>query len=138
MKLSKKMKQILIDELIFIIKKMKESEAAQEKMFFFSAAHGMVNRIMNLEFNSELAFLHFVLSGAHSTINARIAAIIAGDVVIQIPKVFFDKLEESLEEIITLLEKNKATYPALEKIALITYCTTGNGHYMFTKGAVKV
>jgi hypothetical protein len=54
MKLSKNMKQLLIDELNFIIKKMKESEAAQEKMYFFSAAHGMVNRIMNLEFNNLL------------------------------------------------------------------------------------
>jgi hypothetical protein len=138
MKLSKNMKQLLIDELNFIIKKMKESEAAQEKMYFFSAAHGMVNRIMNLEFNNELAFLHFVLSGAHSTINARIAAIISGDAVVQIPQVLFDKLEESLEEIVSLLGKNKATYPALEKIALITYCTTGNGYYNFIKGSIEV
>ena len=139
MKLSKNMKQLFVDELRFVVSEMRKSEDPSKKMYFFSAVHAMANRIMNIEFNSELSFFHFVLQAAHASISTRITAIVSGaELAVNIPENIFEKLEESLEEIVVLVEKGKSIYSTLEKISNLAYSTTGNGYYLYTKGDLQV
>ncbi|MEA3421084.1 MAG: hypothetical protein U9Q97_05345 [Acidobacteriota bacterium] len=139
MKLSKNMKKLLLDELRFVIDNMNKSENAIGKMYFFSAAYGATNRIMNIEYDSELVFIHNVLSAAHSTINQRIVALASGaELAVGIPENIFDKLVEALEEIIAFVQKDESTYTALEKISNVAYSTTGNGYYLYLRGKLLV
>jgi hypothetical protein len=139
MNLSKDMQKVFTDEIDFVVKRMKESKDMPTKLYFFSAVYGTASRIMNIEFDPELAFIHHVLNFAYSTINARSAAISgrqeqgAG-----IPEKLFDRLEEALEELVAKILQGKKTYPVLETISNLAYSTTGNGYYLYMKGLLPV
>ena len=51
MNISKEMRGILVDELRFVVEKMRESEEIAEKLYFYSAAYGAVHRVMNVEYD---------------------------------------------------------------------------------------
>ena len=71
MNISKKYKEIIVEELRYVAKKMKESNDLFEKMYFFSASYSCLNRIFNLEFDSTLVFTHVVLQNAYNAIKGR-------------------------------------------------------------------
>ncbi|MFA5186781.1 MAG: hypothetical protein WC551_09915 [Patescibacteria group bacterium] len=133
------MRNLLLDELRFVAEEMKKSKEPFRKMYFFSAAYAAANRIINIEFDDELSFIHNVLSSAYSTINVRLSALSSGsEMAVGIPERTFDRLQQGLEEIIGLIEAEKETYPALQKISNVAYGTTGNGYYLYLKGQLKI
>jgi transaldolase len=117
---------------------MSKSSTPQEKMFFFSAIFGMANRIMNLEYDPELAFLHHVTLAAYSTINTNLAVMAQGQTVITLPPNVFDKLQDTLNNLAKYIEEGKQTYPVLEVISNLAYSTSGNGYYLFLKGVLTI
>jgi hypothetical protein len=139
MNLSKGMQKRFIDEIDFVIGQMRRSSDASTKIYFFSAVHGMAQRIMNMEFNPELAFIHNILNAAFATINGRLAILSQGqERGVGIPDKLFDRLEEALEEMVANIRRGENTYPVLEKISNLAYSTTGNGYYLYSKGLLVV
>jgi hypothetical protein len=139
MNLSPDMQKVFTDEVHFVINKMRSTDSPKDKIYFFSAAHAMAQRVINLEYDPELNFIQQVLQLAYNTINARLSAISTGQQTdISIPASLFDKLEEKLEEMVGLIDEGLETYPALQKIANIAYITTGNGYYLYLKGMIKL
>ena len=139
MNLSKNMQTLFIDEIRFVVRKMKESADPSTKLYFFSAVYGMAFRIMNIEFDPELAFVHHVLNAAYGTINSRLAAVVQGqERGAAIPDKVFDRLEQGLEEMASRIEQGQETYPVLQTIANLAYSTTGNGYYLYLKGLLPV
>jgi len=117
---------------------MSKTNIAPEKMYFFSAVHGIANRIMNLQFDPELGFVYHVTNAAHATINANLMSMAQGQSVRTFPPQLFEKLQEALGDLATDIEKGQPTYPELEKISNLAYSTTGNGYYLFLKGSLKI
>ncbi len=78
------------------------------------------------------------MSGAHGAILARANALKAGDFAVTIEENFFEKLAFQVEEIANLIEKGEDIYLPLEKIALMTYATTGNGFYLLQRGVLSI
>lgn len=141
MNISKQYKEIIIEELNNVAIKMKESDDITEKMYFFSAAYGMVHRIFNLEFNPTLVLIHTILNTAYSTISGRIEAATRGqDRAVKIPKGLFDSLQETIVDIADNISKDDENelFKNLRKIANLSYSTTGNGYYLFQKGMLKI
>jgi len=141
MNISKQYKEIIIEELNNVAIKMKESDDITEKMYFFSAAYGMVHRIFNLEFNPTLVLIHTILNTAYSTISGRIEAATRGqDRAVKIPKRLFDGLQETIMDIADNISKDDENelFKNLQKIANLGYSTTGNGYYLFQKGMLKI
>lgn len=139
MKLSKEMQKLLVDELIYIVENMRTSKNSAQKLYFFSAAFGIAHRIINIEYDGELNFVHSVLNASYAAINQRLAAISTGaEMGAGIPENTFSRLEEELEEIIKSIQAGKETYPALQKISNIGYAATGNGYYLYLKGLLKL
>ena len=139
MKLSKEMEKLFLDELSFVVTNMKKSKSPAQKLYFFSATYAMAQRIINIEYDEELNFIHNVLNGSYSIMNQKLAAISTGaDMGVGIPENTFSRIEEELEEIIKSIQAGKETYPALQKISNISYATTGNGSYLYLKGLLKV
>ena len=138
MRLSSNMQLTLVTEIRNVAERMSNSGTAQEKMFFFSAVYGIANRIMNLEFDPELAFLHHVTNSACNTINANLALAAQGVSVITLPPTIFDKLQDAVNELANCIEKGGKTYPILERISNLAYSTGGNGYYLFLKGMLTI
>jgi len=136
MKLSTTNKKILIKEIRFAAEMMGKANAPQQKMYFFSAVFGIASRIMNLEFDPELGFVHHVINTAYNTINTNIALSMQGNPTI--PPNIFDKLRDAIVELASYIETDKQTYPLLERISNLAYSTSGNGYYLFLKGDLKL
>ena len=138
MEISAKNRKILVNEIRTVAEYMSGNDDLRQKMFFFSAVFGIVNRIMNIECDPELVFVHQVTNAAFSTINTNLLIMTQGQSVPTIPPPVFDKLQESLENLATYIEEGKKTYPVLQRISNIAYSTSGNGYYLFLKGLLKI
>jgi hypothetical protein len=130
MKLSAANKKILVNEIKFSIEKMKETEDPKTRLYFFSAIYGIISRIFNLEFSSDLVIAHIILNTVHESINLRL---VNPDKVIQIPKEVLDALITASEELKDVIEKNKNMYEVLKKFSLLAFVTSGNGYYLYQK-----
>jgi len=141
MNISNNYKKIIVEEFKNVATKMKESNDITDKLYFFSASFAILDRIFNLEFNPTLVLIHMVLQNAHFTIRGRAEALIRGqDKVVEIPPGFFDNLQETILDIANSISKDDKNelFKNLQKIANLSYITTGNGYYLFTKGMLKI
>lgn len=138
MKLTTDSQKLLLDEFEYAIKMMKASNNADKKLFYFSGLYGALSRIFNIEYDSQLVFLHQILTSAYNNINLRLNAIKGGEAVVQFPEGFFDKLTETVEELTERIKKNEDLYSSMEKITILTFITTGNGYYLFEKNIIKI
>jgi len=138
MRLSEDNQLALVKEIRTVVKHMSTANTPQQKMYFFSAVFGIANRIMNLEFDPELGFIHHVTTAAYNTINTTLLLISQGQSVPTLPEGIFDRLQEALEDLATHIEEGKRTYPVLERISNLAYSTSGNGYYLFLKGMLRV
>lgn len=139
MNLSKQMQELFAYEIDFAVQRMKESNDASAKLYFFSGVYAAAFRIINIEFDAELTFVHHVLQAAHQMIDGRITRLQQGlDRHIVLPEKFFDRLEESLEEMRAKIKQGEETYPVLQTIFNLAYSTTGNGYYLYLKGVLPV
>lgn len=138
MKLSTELRSSLVGELRFASKSMKTAQSLGEKLYFFSVVFGTANRIMNIEFDPELAFLHHVTNAAYGAMIANLNLINSGQMISTISPNLFSKLEGQVDVLADLVETNKPTYSALQEIANLAYSMTGNGYYLFLKGALVI
>jgi len=140
MHLSTDFRKLIVDEFRLVAKKVKEEQDNRRKNFFFSAAYGIVFRILNFSFDPELVLIHGVLNMTYSTTDALQKRIERGEEsVIQIPfDKFFGTLVSLTEELATAIEEDKNIYEVLQKIAVLSYALTGNGYYLYQKGIIQV
>ena len=137
MNISKDMQKVLTDEIKIARYHMQKVDTPEEKLFFLSAVYGVAFRIMNIQFDPELAFIHHVVNAAYNIMNARLASIRQGPGVNTFPKNVFEMLEDALERLIDKIEKGEKTHPVLENIFNLAYSTTGNGYYLYLKGMMS-
>jgi len=139
MNLSKHMKRLFIDELNFVLQNMRTTDKPMEKLYFFSAIYAVANRIFNIEFHSELVFIHNIFQAAYKQINESLTPVLQGQgIAIGIPSDVFVGLEAATEELITRISNNQEIYPVLQKISELAYSTTGNGRYLHFKGVLTI
>jgi len=133
------MMRLFIDELNFVLQNMRTTDKPMEKLYFFSAIYSVANRIFNIEFHSELVFIHNIFQAAYNQINANLTQVLQGQgIAIGIPSDVFVGLEVATEELITRISNNQEIYPVLQKISELAYSTTGNGRYLHFKGVLTI
>lgn len=137
MKISSTDKKILIDEIDFVIQKIKEEDNPEIQIYYYSAIFTMAQRILNINYDPHLEYIHLVLSGAFSIVQDRLARMKTGDQVVEFIPGFFDYLVGYLEELRDHIKANKETHKTLEKIMVLSNLTTGNGYYRYKKGITK-
>jgi hypothetical protein len=139
MNLSEDMSKLFIDELNFVLQSMKATDKPMGKIYFFSGIFGVANRIFNIEFHSELVFIHNVVQAAHKQILESLTLVSQGrGLSIGIPEDIFDGLEVAIEEMITRISRDQDIYSSLQKISNLAYSTTGNGRYLHFKGMLTI
>lgn len=99
----------------------------------------MVTRVINLEYDKELILLHLALNETYQYISARNRRQSKGeDRPIVIIDGFFKKLENCLQGMVKCIESDTPFNHILERIANLTYLTTGNGYYLYKKGMLTI
>jgi len=139
MQLSEANKKIISDEFRVIVRLINEEEDALRRVYYFSAAYGVVQRVINSEFNNELTLMHSVLHNTYLALDSRLKSIISGgERVIELPSNALSVLSSALNELCDVISKDQDIYEPLAKIAAISYVTTGNGYYLYRKGVLRL
>jgi len=128
-RIPEELKARLLSELTFVIKKVEEEPDASHKLYFLSAAHGAIERVMRYQLENELLIAHAILNLNYGMLSDRLNRIRAGDASVQLPDDWSRQIVEYLSELKEAIEKNNSIYPALEKIIRLAYVATGPGYY---------
>jgi len=132
------MRKLLVSEIRLAADNMSASKNILEKIYFFSAVYGIFNRVMNIEFDPELNFIHQVTGSSYSLMSNSMMAIKSGQMVNTFGENLFSKLEDSLKQLANDIEKDEPTYISLQEIVNLSYSTSGNGHYLVLQGKISV
>ncbi|MCK4735382.1 MAG: hypothetical protein KAT65_23215 [Methanophagales archaeon] len=139
MEIDEQFKNILVEEFRLVASKIREESDTRRKNFFFSAAHGVVFRSININFDPELVVIHNVLNSTYTLLYSLQTSIDSGnEKIIQIPLLLFDKLADLLDELAGAIQESQNTYEIIQKIAILSYMLTGNGYYLYQKGIIEV
>jgi hypothetical protein len=132
-------RKLIVDEIKYVVEKMDSTSSGEEKLYYFSAISGILQRIYNLEFDSDLLYAHFILQETHSALLGRLKAIEKGaESIITVHEYHFERLTSILEDLGEKIAENKALDNTLKKLVLLIYTTTGNGYYLQQKGLLKI
>ena len=139
MKLSNNSQKVIVDEFLYVANRLKGGSPIADKIYAYSAAHSVVNRVLNIEFEPTLILMHSVLKTSHAQINTTVGAIAAGaERVITIQKDLFDYLAQSLQDLADAISKDRDILTPLGRVAIAGYIMTGNGYYLYQKGILKL
>ena len=102
-----------------------------EGPFYFSAVYAAFGRAMNVQYEREVGFLHFVTNQAHTVIAQRVAVLTQGsDPSVGISVGFFAKLAEHIRSLADRIEFDEPYLNELMNISEMAFITTGNGFYL--------
>ncbi len=136
MKLSKKFKQLLIEEIELVQKKMESSSSPQEAMYYFSAIPGVVQRVFNFEYNSDLVHLWIVTNPISNILGQKFSQpSIPWD---QSGPVQLNKIVELVSRLLSTLKEDGDISGLCRDFAVLEYSTNGNGTYLYNKGLLKL
>ncbi|MBA7701463.1 hypothetical protein ES703_110203 [subsurface metagenome] len=139
MQISDSSRKSIVDEFEYVVGQMRAHKEPSQKLYFFSATYGAIQRLLNSEYDPTLQLVHMILQGAYNSVNARYAALGQGvEMGIVLPHNLFEKLEETTEALGKAIDKNSGITNVLERLAVLTYSTTGNGYYLYQKGILKI
>lgn len=138
MDISDSIRENIVKEIKIAVNMMKDSKDASEKLFYFSAIYGVLQRIYNIEYDEELVFAHFIVSVTHQGFLQRLTAIRQGDMTIVISDEQFDKLTDLSEELGDKIQNKEDLIDTLKKIVILSASVQGNGYYLMKKGVLKI
>lgn len=141
MKLPDHLRERFVRELQFAVNGMRSTADPFGQLYYFSVGYGEASRLLNFQWDPELALLHLVLQTTHQAINTYLhASATSQERVIRLPGEFMDRLADATEELIEVVrdKRDAELYRVLWRFAVLTYMTTGNGYYLYLKGALAL
>jgi len=142
MNLDKMYRNILIKEFESIFDDCNKSKQnIDDFLYFYSAAYGVVRRVMNFQCEPTLVLAHLVLENSFQVINQRWTQSTKPNTTFktfptELPVQIiteFGKLLDAIKE-----NDDNSIRVSLESIANISYISTGNGYYLFLKDKLKL
>ena len=139
MDMSDDAREYIADEIGIAVDMMRDAKGGQEKLYFFSAIFGALQRIYNIEYDDDLVFAFFVVNAVHQGFMQRITAFTqGGDSTVMISGAQFDRLTDLAEELGEMIQKKEDPTSTLKKMVIVMHSTTGNGYYLMKKGLLKI
>ncbi|KAF0159801.1 MAG: hypothetical protein FD159_299 [Syntrophaceae bacterium] len=138
MKISKIYKTAIVNEIKYVQKKMKENSSLEKKLFYYSAIPAQFLRVLNLEYDNDILYLHHVVNHTQGAFQQRLAAMKAGDINIEVNERQIEQLESLLDDVIGVVEQKKKIDDVLKAFIELSYSTSGNGYYLMEKGLLKI
>jgi len=139
--LSEEYQQRLTNEYRYAVTKMQQEGQPVRKLFYFSVFFGEAQRVLNFEWNRDLALIYTVTFHAYTQINAAMQS----PTLMQLPidwTAIYDKLTLVASDLAAYLEKAKndrgeELCQILGRLAEISYAASGNGSYLYEKESFK-
>ena len=132
---------IILNEFKEVQKFCNVAKTIDDKLYYFSASFGTLNRVMNFHYEPILTFMHQILQDVHQSFlnrfaNSRNPAAITS----QFPEDFFIKLFDYFDLLISAFQNKNENQirEILEKFSNLTYATSGNGFFLYLKGNLKL
>lgn len=139
MKISDEYRAMLLKEFDHVIEKLVGEGRPDEKMYYFSALHGTVNRILNFECSADLVFLHHILNSTFTAFNGRIQAMMQGmETAVKLDNAIIEKLTDATKELAEVIRIDGDPSIVYRQLINLSYATTGNGYYLYEKGALRI
>jgi len=138
MKINKVYKTAIINEIKYVQKKMKENSSLEKKLFYYSAIPAQFLRVLNLEYDCDILYLHHVVNHTQGVFQQRLATMKAGDINIEVNKKQIEQLESLLDDVICVIEQKKKIDDVLKAFIELAYSISGNGFYLMEKGLLKI
>ncbi len=138
MKTSESYRKIIVDEIDYVESMMNKAQDVGEKLYLFSAIHGTIQRVFNLEYDSDLVFMHNILQQTHFSFIQRLQAVKTGDVAVPLLEEQVEGLIAAIKELSEKIRGNNKLDGTLKKFAILAYSTNGNGYYLLRKGLLKI
>ncbi len=117
------------------------AETPDDAVYYFSALHGVLNRVMNFCCIPILIFMHQVLQATHQAISNRQSMTIKPGVTSNgVTDEMWEALFSYIPLLISAFEKKDEDEirRILEKFSNLSYATTGNGRYLQLRGRLKL
>jgi DNA-binding GntR family transcriptional regulator len=141
MKLSKEYHKIILDEFKNVDELCTKAQNVKDKLYFFSASYGIVQRVFNISCDPILVFMHQVLQNVHQLFNNRISSIKEPNHIYNaVPVVYIEYLLVSFRELIDAFENSddERIREALQSLSNLGYACNGNGYYLYHTGRLKL
>ena len=135
---SAKYKDIIVKELEFVINKINQSPTIEEKLYYFSAVQGVLNRILNLEYTEQLLSAFYITNETLKMFHQRLVSFKAGDKSINLTDGQLLRLSQITVEFLETIRNDRNVEEVLKKYVVLLYSTTGNGYYLMEKGMLKI
>jgi cysteinyl-tRNA synthetase len=139
--LNKELQQRLAHEYRYAVTRMQNVTDPNKKLYYFSIFYGEAQRVLNLQWDTQLAMLYMATQFLYNNIRA----LIQSQNISIIPfnaQVFFNALEQISADIATYYEKAtddiNELHRILGRIAEVGYTTTGNGSYLLERGIITL
>ncbi len=136
--------QRLAKEYHYAATKMQEVTQPVKKLFYFSVLFGEVQRVLNWEWNTDLALINTVTQQVYAQFNTAIQMPGIGQTLPLDWTTVFDKLTQVTSDLATYFDKaenegsKEELYRILGHFAEIAYAVSGNGSYLLEKGSFKL
>ncbi len=133
--------RLLLAEMSDAEQRMSSASHPADKLYYFSATFGHINRIMNYHCEPILVFAHQVLQLAHQSMQARMTnALQLPSESTAVPDSMFEKLQEvaaGARQAISI-QSEQALLSVLQTAAVLSYATSGNGYYLMLQGKLQL
>jgi hypothetical protein len=137
--LSPKLRERFLEEIKYSVEKMGKASDPIQKLYYFSATYGEMQRLLNIEYNQDLVFAHFILSEAYKAFMGRIRAFKDNqETAVPLLVEQVERLVNLTKELEKKIESDKDLMDTLKKFVILAYSTTGNGFYLYEKGVLKI
>lgn len=108
-------------------------------LYHMSAIYGALNRVFNIEYDPDLVFAHNVFQQAHQQMHAQFMKVATrAERSIDFGFDVMESLVNAVASFVETLENGTEVTSALGRISEIMYSTTGNGHYLYLRGALRL
>ncbi len=139
MNISETNHKIIANEFKDIIDLIDSSTNLEDKLYFFSASFGVLNRIMNLESDATLIFMHQILQNCFQAITQRLSARTKSNISSDVPQEMIEQFFLLFKELKIAFEiKNKIRiWEILQRFSNLSYAMSGNGYYMYLRKKIN-
>lgn len=140
--LSEEYRQRLANEYRYAVTRMQQEGQPVRKLFYFSVFFAEAQRVLNFEWNRDLALIYTVTFHTHTQINVAMQS----PALMQLPidwTAIYDNLTLAASDLAAYLEKAKndrgeELHQILGRLSEIAYVVSGNGRYLYEKGVIKL
>lgn len=115
---------------------MKGATDLSKELYYYSAAFGVLDRVIKTEFDEDLFAASFVTLASYNTLVTQVNLNRGGDLTIPVQKKELDAVADEVAALSQRIRKGSDLYSVLRRIMILTFEQTGPGHYLVERGRI--